>query len=76
VFVDIKIDVSHLVETVRAHFKPSDHVYLAGTIQFGSAIQTAARLLAPTMPNVTVPQALPLSKGEVLGCTAPRLVRS
>jgi 2-(3-amino-3-carboxypropyl)histidine synthase len=29
--------------------------------------------LAETHPNIVVPQAKPLSPGEVLGCTAPAL---
>ena len=45
---------------------------LAGTIQFGSALQTARRILGDEY-EITVPQTKPLSPGEVLGCTAPTL---
>ncbi len=45
---------------------------LAGTIQFASALAAAAAELAPIFPNLLVPQARPLSKGEVLGCTSPQ----
>ena len=39
IFVDIGIDVHHLVETVRFNFTPGTQLSLAGTIQFASSIQ-------------------------------------
>jgi 2-(3-amino-3-carboxypropyl)histidine synthase len=39
VFVDIRVDVRHLVATVQANFPPGTNLALAGTIQFGSSIQ-------------------------------------
>jgi hypothetical protein len=39
VFVDIGVDVRHLVATVTANFPPGTNLSLAGTIQFGSSIQ-------------------------------------
>ena len=39
VFVDIGIDVHHLVETVRFNFAAGAQLALAGTIQFASSIQ-------------------------------------
>jgi 2-(3-amino-3-carboxypropyl)histidine synthase len=145
VFVDIAVDVGHLVDTVRLNFPPlaagldgggaarveaaggaaggggggaeataaatgateataTDSslplplpmpvrcLALAGTIQFSGAIAAArAALLAggesesggesgggphPPYPpsSLLVPKARPLSPGEVLGCTAPRLL--
>jgi 2-(3-amino-3-carboxypropyl)histidine synthase len=71
VFVDIKIDVEHLVMSLKHNFKPEDRVVLAGTIQFGTAINVARAELADYFQDVLVPQAKPLSKGEVLGCTSP-----
>mmetsp|Transcript_11747 Transcript_11747/g.21208 ORF Transcript_11747/g.21208 Transcript_11747/m.21208 type:complete len:475 (-) Transcript_11747:115-1539(-) len=73
VFVDIKCDVGHLVATVRLNFEPHMRLILAGTIQFASSMQEARVALAETHPNIVVPQAKPLSPGEVLGCTAPAL---
>jgi len=73
VFVDIKCDVGHLVATVRHNFEPAQRLALAGTIQFASSMQEARVALAETHPNIVVPQAKPLSPGEVLGCTAPAL---
>jgi 2-(3-amino-3-carboxypropyl)histidine synthase len=46
---------------------------LAGTIQFGSAIQAVREELASSYTSLSVPQSKPLSPGEVLGCTAPVL---
>ncbi len=72
VFVDISIDVVHLVDTVIANFRPECRLALLGTIQFSSAIHAAGVELSKTFPNIYVPQAKPLSKGEVLGCTSPK----
>lgn len=71
VFVDIKIDVRHLVKSVVHNFGGLDRVALAGTIQFQSAIHAARKELESVMKDVLVPQAKPLSRGEVLGCTSP-----
>mmetsp|Transcript_4513 Transcript_4513/g.11634 ORF Transcript_4513/g.11634 Transcript_4513/m.11634 type:complete len:602 (-) Transcript_4513:903-2708(-) len=92
VFVEITIDVPHLVEcfhqtilgllrrpqedgTDRAVLAAKPHVYLMGTIQFRHALMEARRLLraAPYEYDLTIPQAKPLSPGEVLGCTSPVL---
>lgn len=71
VFVDIVIDVEHLIATVELNFKPQSSLILAGTIQFSSALQAARRRLSATFPSLSVPKCQPLSPGEVLGCTAP-----
>lgn len=73
VFVTIAFDTAHLCATVRAHFQPSERLVLAGTIQFSGALAEARAALADTFPHLDVPQAKPLSPGEVLGCTAPHL---
>ena len=39
VFVDIGIDVAHLVDSVRLNFDSGAHLALAGTIQFAGSIQ-------------------------------------
>ncbi|KAK9838131.1 hypothetical protein WJX81_003166 [Elliptochloris bilobata] len=71
VFVDIKVDVPHLVDTVRLNFQTGSRLAMAGTIQFAASLQLARRQLADVFPALAVPQAKPLSPGEVLGCTAP-----
>ncbi|EIE19179.1 hypothetical protein COCSUDRAFT_19880 [Coccomyxa subellipsoidea C-169] len=73
IFVDIKIDVQHFVDSVMLNFEPGARLVLAGTIQFAASIQTAREQLAPHFPSLAIPQSRPLSPGEVLGCTAPVL---
>lgn len=73
VFVDIKMDVQHFVESVSLTLPASSRIVLAGTIQFASSIQIAREKLLSRGYIITVPQSRPLSPGEVLGCTAPRL---
>mmetsp|Transcript_4447 Transcript_4447/g.10131 ORF Transcript_4447/g.10131 Transcript_4447/m.10131 type:complete len:614 (-) Transcript_4447:950-2791(-) len=98
VFVEITIDVPHLVEcfhkTILVEYNNGSnngssndssnnndtvnnkpHVYLLGTIQFRHALMEARRLLRsePYDYELSIPQAKPLSPGEVLGCTSPAL---
>ncbi len=47
VFVDIGVDVAHLVASVRANFRPGAALALAGTIQFASSIQASATAELP-----------------------------
>jgi len=50
-------------------------IAIAGTVQFAPAVAAASAALAANgfRPGPVVPQSRPLSPGEVLGCTAPRL---
>ena len=88
VFVDVAFDTAHLVATVKANFPRSARLALLGTIQFAPALyelklaldaaaaaEVAAGGAAGAVSDglVLVPQAKPLSPGEVLGCTSPRL---
>lgn len=75
VFVDIKIDLWHLIQTIKANFNPEEHVIsISGTIQFISSVHSAAKELRESHGfRVSIPQSRPLSPGEVLGCTAPKL---
>lgn len=77
VFVDIGIDVAHFVNSIKLTFPdPSTRFALVGTIQFASALQSSASLLSQEYQNpVVVPQAKPLSPGEILGCTSPKLAQ-
>jgi 2-(3-amino-3-carboxypropyl)histidine synthase len=72
VFVDISIDMLHLAATVKANFTPDQRISCVSTIQF---IQSAHRLkdLLPEFSRLSLPQAKPLSRGEILGCTSPQL---
>lgn len=42
-----------------------------GTVQFAGAVHESCAQLVDHFDAVAVPQAKPLSPGEVLGCTAP-----
>eukprot|EP00041_Stephanoeca_diplocostata_P030050 m.899397 g.899397 ORF g.899397 m.899397 type:complete len:504 (-) comp23680_c1_seq1:328-1839(-) len=72
VFVDIKIDTSHLLESIRHNFTKGQNIALVSTIQFLAALQACKTELASEYP-ILVPQSKPLSPGEILGCTSPRL---
>ncbi|WPK23292.1 hypothetical protein PUMCH_000527 [Australozyma saopauloensis] len=76
VFVTIAIDETHLVNTIKLNFAHGDRIACFGTIQFNPAIHGIVDKLASD-PEKTIyiipPQTMPLSKGEVLGCTSARL---
>ena len=72
VFVDIQIDPPHLVATIKRNFDTGDHLALVATIQFIATIHSIREDLE-TGFQITIPQSKPLSPGEILGCTAPKL---
>ncbi|XP_062448564.1 2-(3-amino-3-carboxypropyl)histidine synthase subunit 1 [Rhea pennata] len=74
VFVDIKIDTSHFLETLRFNFPAGASLALVSTVQFVPALQAASQELR-SQYKVCVPQCKPLSPGEILGCTSPRLAQ-
>lgn len=73
IFVDIKIDPSHFIETIKVNFPSKTHLALVSTIQFVTTLHSVAKNLRIEEYMVTVPQTKPLSPGEILGCTAPKL---
>ncbi|XP_016158400.1 PREDICTED: diphthamide biosynthesis protein 1 isoform X2 [Ficedula albicollis] len=75
VFVDIKIDASHFLETIRFNFSAGTSLALVSTIQFVSTVQAVSQELR-SQYKVCVPQCKPLSPGEILGCTSPRLAQN
>ncbi|KAM9468962.1 2-(3-amino-3-carboxypropyl)histidine synthase subunit 1 isoform 1-T1 [Clarias gariepinus] len=72
VFVDIQMDTAHFLDTLRFNFAPGHSLALVSTIQFVAALQAVSAELRPDY-EVLVPQCRPLSPGEILGCTSPRL---
>ena len=52
---------------------PQPRMVFVSTIQFVASLQTASRELKEKhgFLSITVPQAKPLSPGEILGCTSP-----
>ena len=81
VFVEIQLDVPHLIDCLDVTLKDDTSpmkpfVYLLGTVQFRHALVTAKRLLHERgYDDIVIPQAKPLSPGEVLGCTSPQLLQ-
>lgn len=73
VFVEIGVDATHLIASLSRNLEGERRVCLMGTIQFVSAVHEAAAGLKEHFASVHVPQARPMSAGEVLGCTAPTL---
>lgn len=76
VFVDIKLNPSHLVQTIKKNFKKNDIILLLGTIQFSCVLHNVHSILEKEKyfdMFLPIPQVLPLTKGEVLGCTSPNL---
>ncbi|XP_014320188.1 2-(3-amino-3-carboxypropyl)histidine synthase subunit 1 isoform X1 [Myotis lucifugus] len=72
VFVDIRIDTAHLLDSIRRTFPPASALALVSTIQFVSTLQAVAQELKAEY-RMSVPQCKPLSPGEILGCTSPYL---
>ncbi len=73
VFVDISIDTTHLLATLERNFQAGKTIAMVGTIQFNATIHTVKPVLERAGFKILVPQITPLSKGEILGCTSPRL---
>ncbi|CCE79766.1 Piso0_001854 [Millerozyma farinosa CBS 7064] len=76
VFVTINIDEIHLINTIKRNFKPGSRLAIFGTIQFNPTIHSVRYKLEQEETNpyyLITPQSMPLSKGEVLGCTSARL---
>lgn len=71
VFVDIKIDPVHFIETIKLNFTKETQIAFVSTIQFLSTLHAAAGELRKQGYEIKIPQSRPLSPGEVLGCTAP-----
>jgi 2-(3-amino-3-carboxypropyl)histidine synthase len=87
VFVEIQIDVLHMVQCLVASLQENlepmqdegstgrrPFVYLLGTIQFRHVFTEALELLEKQGYEGEIPQVKPLSPGEVLGCTSPKLL--
>lgn len=72
VFVDIKIDPLHFIETIKHNFDNSTRIGLVSTIQFVTTLQGVSSKLNELDYTVNIPQFKPLSPGEILGCTAPK----
>ena len=56
VFVDIKLDSLHFIESIKANLDRSDRLSLVSTIQFVASLQAAARELREEGYTVDIPQ--------------------
>jgi 2-(3-amino-3-carboxypropyl)histidine synthase len=75
VFVDIQVDISHLVNTLEYNFPEKDRsLYIMGSIQYNNSVFLVKKELTEKgYSKITIPQTKPRSSGEVLGCTSPNL---
>lgn len=77
VFVDIKIDLQHVVSSLKHNLPSNSRLALVGTIQFVGSLNSIKDALQIQDEDgkggfyVVIPQAKPLSPGEALGCTSP-----
>lgn len=88
IFVTIEMDTKRFIQTLKANLSSDLRLAIAGTIQFMPSIhvkppnvafsyfvgcQRAKEALQECFAEIQIPQSRPLSAGEVLGCTAPKL---
>ncbi|RMZ88148.1 hypothetical protein DV736_g4614, partial [Chaetothyriales sp. CBS 134916] len=73
IFVDISIDMNHLAKTLARNIPPGKTIAMMGTIQFNTALHSISPALQAEGLKVVVPRVAPLEKGEILGCTAPKI---
>nr|NVI70955.1 putative diphthamide biosynthesis protein 1 [Cucujiformia] len=71
IFVDIKIDPLHFLETIKYNFSIDKKLSLVSTVQFLTTLQGVTNELRGLGYHVDLPHSKPLSAGEILGCTAP-----
>lgn len=76
VFVDIKLDSLHFIQTLKANLPKEEQMSLVSTIQFVATLQAVSTQLREEGYRVQVPQSKPLSPGEILGCTSPDMSES
>lgn len=73
IFVDISINLDHFISTVKENFPKETRMALVSTVQFIASIHLVKKDFEKEFASVIIPQAKPLSGGEILGCTAPSL---
>ncbi|KAF0988475.1 hypothetical protein HZS_27 [Henneguya salminicola] len=73
IFVELKIDTTHFLAAIQQTFKPNLRLSFVSTIQFVSALHNTVKALRDLTYTASVEQSHPLSKGEILGCTSPKL---
>lgn len=73
IFVDIKFDFEHFVDTIKFNFDKETRVAFVSTIQFVASLQAIVAQLKGEGYLASTPKTSPLSPGEILGCTSPTI---
>jgi 2-(3-amino-3-carboxypropyl)histidine synthase len=73
IFVDIKFDSQHFIETIKLNFDKETRLSFVSTIQFVASLQSLVMLLKTEGYIASTPKSSPLSPGEILGCTSPSI---
>lgn len=76
IFVTITLEETHVINTLKLNFPANSNMAIFGTIQFNPSIHSIKRKLETDVEHpiyLNPPQLKPLSKAEILGCSAPRL---
>ncbi|KAI6191998.1 Diphthamide biosynthesis protein 1 [Aphelenchoides bicaudatus] len=73
VFVNIDVNVGHFIDSITHNFEKEKSIAFVSTVQFLTSLHTAKNELNKEGYNVFIPQCSPLSPGEILGCTSPKL---
>ena len=73
VFVEIGLDIRHLLESIAFNVEKTQTVYLLGIVQFNTTLVRVKHLLEKEkqFTSVKIPMTRPRAAGEVLGCTSP-----
>ncbi|KAL4003247.1 2-(3-amino-3-carboxypropyl)histidine synthase subunit 1 [Acanthocheilonema viteae] len=73
VFVNIEMNLGHFIDVLKANFEKHKKIALVSTVQFVACLQSVKKELIDEGYNILIPQVKPLSSGEILGCTSPKL---
>ncbi|EJW74734.1 hypothetical protein WUBG_14360 [Wuchereria bancrofti] len=73
VFVNIEMNLGHFIDVLEANFEKHKKLALVSTIQFVPCLQSVKKELIGKGYSILIPQVKPLSPGEILGCTSPKL---
>ncbi|KAK0416819.1 hypothetical protein QR680_012701 [Steinernema hermaphroditum] len=74
IFVNIDMNLSHFIDILKANFSAEgSKIALVSTVQFVVSLQVVKTTLESDGYSIVIPQCKPLSPGEVLGCTSPRI---
>ncbi len=76
VFVDIQFDMAHFIDSVKTNFKQITRFALFSTIQFVTSLPAIKKALEEDGFQIKINQRLPLSPGELLGCTSPKVCKA